>query len=100
MTDDWAATDKTPLFLGNDDWSREHLQAAITLFNGLVASGLTDFESSNADVIAKLIDTSVPFNKAIANPEEYGAPDATCFNSDGVSCVSETCCHAVLFYHC
>lgn len=85
-----TATDLTPTFLTSDDWSREHLRSAIALFNSLVASGLQAFEAANQGITAKVIDTSVPFNKAIENPGAYGAPNASCFNNDGVSCVSET----------
>ena len=86
----FAATDKTPTFLESDEWSREHLQSTIALFNNLVTAGVDDFASVNEGVVVKMINTSFPFNTAIANPDEYGAEDSTCFHNDGVSCVSLT----------
>ncbi|KAH8168290.1 GDSL-like lipase/Acylhydrolase domain-containing protein [Sarocladium implicatum] len=80
-------TDKTPTFLESDEWSREHLQSTIALFNDLVAAGVDDFASANEGAVVQIIDTSLPFNTAIANPDEYGAEDSTCFNNDGVSCL-------------
>lgn len=67
----------------------DQLVAAIANFNELIASHLEDFTTANTGVTAKIVDTHVPFNTAIDNPEEYGAPDATCYNEDGVSCVSQ-----------
>jgi phospholipase/lecithinase/hemolysin len=63
------------------------LSAAIASYNTLLASGLENFKAGR-NVTVKLVDTHVPFNEALDNPTEYGAPDATCYNADGVSCVS------------
>lgn len=78
-----TATDRSPLMLDN----AAPLSAAITSYNTLLASGLANFKAGR-NVTAKLVDTHVPFNEALDNPTEYGAPDATCYNADGVSCVS------------
>ena len=61
--------------------------AAIAQYNSLLASRLATFESVNKGVTAKVVDTSVPFNTAINNPTTYGSPNATCFSSDGKSCL-------------
>lgn len=66
----------------------EQLVSAIAGFNELIASHLDEFTTANTGVTAKLVDTHVPFNTALDDPAEYGAPDATCYNEDGVSCVS------------
>ena len=65
------------------------LSAAIEDFNEQLATQLGEFTCSR-NVTTKLVDTHVPFLEALENPQEYGAPDDTCFNEDGVSCVSET----------
>jgi len=59
----------------------------IAQYNVLLAARLASFSSANSGVTGKVVDTSVPFNTAIANPTAYGAPDATCYNSDGMSCL-------------
>lgn len=69
--------------------SGEQLVDAIANFNELIESSLEAFTTANTGVAAKLVDTHLPFNTAINNPEEYGAPNGTCYNEDGVSCVSE-----------
>lgn len=33
------------------------------------------------------VDTQAPFNTAINNPTAYGAPNAVCYNANGVSCL-------------
>lgn len=66
------------------------LAAGIDEFNGIIESSLADFTAANTGVTAKIIDTAVAFNTAIDDPTSYGSPDATCYNADGVSCVSHS----------
>lgn len=66
----------------------ELLSSGIDEFNGLLQSRLEDFTAANTGITAKIIDTAVAFNTALDDPTSYGAPDATCYNADGVSCVS------------
>ncbi|KAF2103402.1 hypothetical protein NA57DRAFT_72377 [Rhizodiscina lignyota] len=39
------------------------------------------------NVVTSLINTTDVFNEVLDNPTQYGAPNNTCFNSDGVSCL-------------
>ncbi|KAJ2904348.1 hypothetical protein MKZ38_008264 [Zalerion maritima] len=78
---------ETPLMLEQDDWSRTTEAAVIETFNGLIDTYLASFQEDNAGVVATVVDTANPFYEAIDNPAEYGAPDATCYNEDGVSCL-------------
>lgn len=80
-------TDQTPVMLENDASSEASLVSAIATYNDFVSSKLDTFKSSNSDVSAWLVNTSVPFYEAINNPTAYGAPNATCYNADGVSCL-------------
>lgn len=68
--------------------SNAMLVKSINLYNSKIASKLQAFKQANSGVKAIVVDTSVSFNKAIKNPTAYGAPDATCFNNNGKSCVS------------
>ncbi|KAK3904422.1 hypothetical protein C8A05DRAFT_13692 [Staphylotrichum tortipilum] len=61
--------------------------AAIAKYNAAISTRLAAFTSANSGITAKIIDTTVPFNKALDNPTAYGAPDNTCFNGDGKSCL-------------
>jgi phospholipase/lecithinase/hemolysin len=82
------ATNKTPMFLEQltADQSAQ-LVATIDEYNTELAARLAAFSSKNTGVTAKIVDTAAPFNKAINNPTAYGAPNATCYNSDGTSCL-------------
>jgi hypothetical protein len=64
------------------------MRGVIDQFNGIVADYIEGFTAANDDAIFKIVDTTLGFNEALDNPQEYGSPDATCFNGDGVSCVS------------
>ncbi|ROW17097.1 hypothetical protein VPNG_01397 [Cytospora leucostoma] len=78
---------ETPAMLAYSDDVRAQEASIITEYNDALASGLANFSSVNSGVTAKLIDTSIPFQTAIDNPTAYGAPNATCYNSDGTSCL-------------
>lgn len=73
--------------LGQSTDSQQGEATASAAYNAAIASRLATFTSKNSGIIAKIVDTSVPFNTALDNPTAYGAPDATCFNSDGTSCL-------------
>jgi phospholipase/lecithinase/hemolysin len=73
--------------LANDATSEAELANAISTYNELLSSKLATFRSQNSGTAAWIVDTAVPFNQAISNPTAYGAPNATCYNADGVSCL-------------
>ncbi|KAK3317213.1 carbohydrate esterase family 16 protein [Cercophora scortea] len=79
--------DKTPLMLAETAESRAGEASCIVQYNDLLAARLAAFQAKNSGVVARIVDTGVPFNTAINNPTAYGAPNATCDNSDGVSCL-------------
>ncbi|KAH7244512.1 Aldehyde/histidinol dehydrogenase [Fusarium redolens] len=80
-------TELTPLMIQQGTDSNALLVKAIKLYNSKLASKLSAFKQANSGVKTLLVDTSVSFKKAINDPKNYGAPDATCFNNDGKSCL-------------
>ncbi|KAK4111757.1 carbohydrate esterase family 16 protein [Canariomyces notabilis] len=78
---------RAPANLAQPVESRQAEAAAIAKYNDAIAARLKAFKAQNRGVTAKIVDTSVPFNTALDNPTQYGSPDATCFNSDGKSCL-------------
>lgn len=60
---------------------------AIQIYNSALQAGIEAFEAANADAKVSFVDTATPFDEALDNPTEYGSPDATCWNGDGVSCL-------------
>ena len=61
--------------------------AAVATYNSLLKAGVTAFKAKNEGMQTWVYDTTTPFNQAIANPTKYGAEDATCYNSDGTTCL-------------
>ncbi len=82
-----SAIDKTPSVLKQPAESRAQEAAVIKRYNDLITARLSNFTAANSGITAKIVDTAVPFNTALENPKEYGAPDAACYNSDGKSCL-------------
>ncbi|KAK0649165.1 hypothetical protein B0T16DRAFT_349774, partial [Cercophora newfieldiana] len=78
---------KTPTVLLNTVEQQETEAVSIRKYNDAIATRLEAFKAANRGVTAILVDTAAPFNEALANPTEYGAPNATCYNGDGVSCL-------------
>ncbi|KAK3485440.1 uncharacterized protein B0T23DRAFT_390321 [Neurospora hispaniola] len=77
----------TPSTIGQGATTVATQKVAIAKYNSLLASRFDAFLEVNSDATGKVVDTVAPFETAIKNPTAYGAPDATCFNEDGVSCL-------------
>ncbi|KAH8700654.1 hypothetical protein BGW36DRAFT_291920, partial [Talaromyces proteolyticus] len=78
---------RTPVFIDRGSEAVSQDAAAIAKYNSLLQTHLSNFLSSHADARAKFIDTQHPFDQALDNPTAYGAPNATCVNWDGYSCL-------------
>ncbi|KAM7192395.1 hypothetical protein V8F20_008855 [Naviculisporaceae sp. PSN 640] len=77
----------TPAVAANGPEVQANEARSINKYNTALASRLASFVQQNAGVDARLLDTWVPFNQALENPTRYGAPNATCYNADAVSCL-------------
>lgn len=75
------------------------LQSDIKAYNAQLASRLATFKSSHSGVTAQLFDTTATFTTVLDNPTAYGAPDATCVNGDGTSCIWADTYHPGLVVH-
>jgi len=63
------------------------LVSAITYWNSQLPTRVSAFLTANAEANITLVDTQGPWNTVIADPKSYGAPDATCVNANGKSCL-------------
>ncbi|KAL2865935.1 SGNH/GDSL hydrolase family protein [Aspergillus lucknowensis] len=77
----------TPTVIGKGSEDAALEAAAVEKYNRQLAAYLSSFRSSNIDATAKLVHTYSAFVTAINDPTAYGAPNATCSNSDGTSCL-------------
>ncbi|RAL66942.1 hypothetical protein DID88_007724 [Monilinia fructigena] len=80
-------TQDSPLFIIQSTAVQASLETAILQYNAAIVSRAAAFEAANAGSTIWVYDTQTPFLAAINNPTVYGSADATCINSDGVSCL-------------
>jgi phospholipase/lecithinase/hemolysin len=79
------ATNKTPQMKSNAKVA--DLVSAISNWNAQLPTRVASFKTANPEANVTIVDTSPPWEAALANPKAYGAPDATCTNSNGKSCL-------------
>ena len=77
----------TPLVVGEGSTTQTEEGDAVTYFNGLLTAAAASFKSAHSGSTVYVYNTTTPFMTAIDNPTAYGAPNATCYNGDGVSCL-------------
>jgi len=77
----------TPMFIADGSSTQSGVEAAVKQYNADIVSKAAAFESANPGSKTWVYDTTTAFMTAINNPTKYGAPNATCYNSDGVSCL-------------
>jgi hypothetical protein len=61
--------------------------AAVNQYNDALKSRVAKFAAANPQAKTYVVDTTVPFMKAIENPKAYGADNATCFDESGTKCL-------------
>jgi phospholipase/lecithinase/hemolysin len=65
----------------------QKLRKTLAHYNRNLRAQVHSFTKSHRGVQTWVVDTTPAFNKAIRNPTKFGAPDATCENPDGKSCL-------------
>ncbi|KAI9052027.1 hypothetical protein LZ554_004281 [Drepanopeziza brunnea f. sp. 'monogermtubi'] len=79
---------RTPMMLANDVFAQDSVTQAVATYNALLTDAVAKFAASKGDVVKTWVVDSTPvFERALNDPAAFGAPDATCFNEDGVSCL-------------
>jgi len=61
--------------------------AAVKQYNDALKARVAKFAAANPQAKTYVVDTTVPFMKAIDNPKAYGADNATCFDESGTKCL-------------
>ena len=75
------------MMLRQAETSRKQEVGAISQYNKAIADRLAKLQESNEGLEGRVVDTGAAFNTALEDPKSYGAPDATCYNGDGKSCL-------------
>ncbi|KAI0430057.1 carbohydrate esterase family 16 protein [Xylaria sp. FL1042] len=91
--------DRAPAIIYEDATRVASLHSDIQTYNAALATRLATFKSTYGDVTAQLFDTTSTFETVLDNPTAYGAPDATCVNGDGTSCIWADTYHPGLVIH-
>lgn len=79
---------KAPVMEYQSESSLTQLVDTISDYNSAMEIKLMSFKAANTNIVsAEVVDTHPIFNVALANPSAYGAADATCYNSDGTTCL-------------
>jgi hypothetical protein len=73
--------------LGQSKNNQELEARIISQFNQLIVNKTSAFVAAHSGVKAIVVDTHAPFNTAINDPTAYGSKDATCYNSNGKTCL-------------
>ncbi|KAF2474058.1 carbohydrate esterase family 16 protein [Lindgomyces ingoldianus] len=78
---------KSPMMLGQSKAAQDTEAGVIDQFNKLLVQRSAEFVASHGGAKIVVVDTQAPFNTAISAPTKYGSKDATCYNSDGKTCL-------------
>lgn len=73
--------------LENGPESNAKLAAAVDLYNQILEENASKFEKSHRGSRLWLVRTAEAYETALGDPQAYGAPDTTCTNEDGLSCL-------------
>ncbi|CAL3970348.1 unnamed protein product [Diplocarpon coronariae] len=77
----------TPLIRTDSADNQKAVAEAVVQYNTLLTAAVNTFAGDKTDVKMWVVDTAPAFNAAVADPGAYGAPNATCWDEDGVSCL-------------
>lgn len=94
-----TAFDRAPAIIYQPADRVASLRSDIKTYNAQLASRLAAFKAAHPDVAARLFDTTASFTAVLDHPTMYGAPDATCVNGDGKSCLWADTYHPGLVIH-
>jgi len=61
--------------------------AAVKQYNEALQSRVAAFATAHPQAKISVVDTTVPFMKAIDDPKKYGADNASCFDASGTKCL-------------
>ncbi|PBP27640.1 GDSL-like Lipase/Acylhydrolase [Diplocarpon rosae] len=77
----------TPYNIAETTESQKAIAESVVRYNTLLTAALKTFAENKTDVTTWIVDTAPVFHAAIADPTAHGAPNATCWNEDGVNCL-------------
>ncbi|KAI0401025.1 hypothetical protein F4802DRAFT_609685 [Xylaria palmicola] len=91
--------DRAPAIIDQPADRVASLRSDIKAYNAALAGRLAAFGAAHGDATTALFDTAPTFGAVLDDPTAYGAPDATCVNGDGRSCLWVDTYHPGLAVH-
>lgn len=79
--------DRSPMLAVEDKAEAAPVKRAIDEFNVALVQHVSSFTASRPQAHVRVLDTGPVFNEVLDDPQKYGAPNSTCFNADGKSCL-------------
>lgn len=67
--------------------THDTISKTIPSFNKNLRARVDPFIAAHSDARLQIFDTSETFNSILDSPQAWGAPNNTCANADGVSCL-------------
>jgi hypothetical protein len=95
----FIALQRFPALLGKKKSDRDLEISVKESFNRLLQHHHDLFKSAHRDIISYLINVDSAFDLVLDNPQKFGAPNATCSNTDGSSCLWRDGLHAGVQIH-
>ncbi|KAJ5137660.1 hypothetical protein N7476_008274 [Penicillium atrosanguineum] len=92
-------TSRSPFILAEGAQASEAHAAWVTAYNDGLDTMVERFRRKHSDVKTVVYDTWSFMTNILDYPEEYGYPDSTCINDDGISCIWWNNYHPGLKYH-
>ena len=81
------ATEKTPRLIERGSAQQAKIAEAISQFNIAQNTTVSAFRAEHPAARVVYVDVQETFNKVLNDPTAFKAPNSSCFNSDGVSCL-------------
>jgi hypothetical protein len=91
--------ERFPAVIKRDTADRNMEIAAKQNYNALLQQHFDVFQANHTGIMSSLINVDSAFDVVLDNPLRFGAPNATCENTDGTSCLWRDDLHAGVQIH-
>jgi len=83
----FQALDRAPNYVNQGPAIAGIVKTNIQIWNSQFKKSAAQWAADHTDTNVKLLNTHSIVANILDNPTKYGAPDATCYNSTGTSCL-------------
>lgn len=91
--------DRAPTATGKGEETVLNTRSNITAFNHVLRNSANAFTSAHAGSQISFLNTTTVFDSVLNSPVQYGAPNSSCWNSDGHTCLWSNDAHPATAIH-